>query len=260
MTIALATELRKLVTTRLPFALTLLMVLVVGGLSGLMALTAHVAEGRGPIDLADPAALAPYYYAAPVTGSVFAVVLGAMSATSEHRHSTWPTTLVAEPRRWVVVVAKAAVHLVAGIALGVLATVVCVAAFAGTLSVLGHATHLGATSPGPYLGGIAAFALWAVLGVGLGTLVPNQAVVVVGVVVLTQFVEPVLRGLSSAVPVLETVSRALPGVATEALSGGRLFPSPVADSMGAGTGALVLVAFTVALVVAGSAAIQRREV
>jgi ABC-2 type transport system permease protein len=253
-------EWRKLVTTRLPAVVAILTVLVVGGVSVLLALAAHLADGSGPIDLTDPVALRPYYAAAPITGAVFAVVLGALAATAERRHGTWQSTLTADPRRWRVLLAKGATQALAGLLIGVLATAVCILGFAGTLALTGNPTHLGVLTPTDLLACVTAFVLWSVLGVGLGALVDNQAVVVVGVIVLTQLVEPVLRSLGSVVPALETVSSALPGVATEALSGGRIFPSPVADAMGATQGGLVLAAYAAVLVTAGGIALSRREV
>src|SRR2546423_13378390 len=57
----------------------------------------------------------------------FALVLGILAVTTEFRHGTITPTLIAAPDKLRLVMAKLASHLIAGLALGVLAAGLCTA-------------------------------------------------------------------------------------------------------------------------------------
>ena len=57
--------------------------------------------------------------------------------------------------------------------------------------------------------GVLAMALWATIGVGLGSLVPNQVAAIVIVIAFTQFVEPILR-LAASLNDVTATHRAVP--------------------------------------------------
>lgn len=128
-------------------------------------------------------------------GALFAALLGAIAITNEIRHGTIRPTLLATPQRGRVLFAKTVVVAVTGIAIGALAT--AVAAGTGTLFMhfRGVTIHL---HTGDYvlliLGGAAAAAFWAVIGLGIGAVVRNQVPAIVGMFVWVLFVENLLDG------------------------------------------------------------------
>lgn len=182
-------------------------------------------------------------------GSLFAALFGAMLITGEIRHGTVRPTLLHTPQRSRVIVAKGIVALAAGAALGALAT--GTAAVAGTffLDLRGIAVHIGA---GDYallvVGGAAAAALWAVIGLGAGAVVRAQVPTVVGLLVWILFIENFLSSVPSAAEYAPgTLGRALAG-ATE----GTLLAPALA--------ALLLSAYAAAAFLAGRGAITQRDV
>jgi ABC-2 type transport system permease protein len=120
------------------------------------------------------------------------VLLGAIGMTGEWRHRTITGTVLAAPDRLRLLAAKALSYSVAGIMLSLLVTVATM--LVGTLIL----DLRGETTLGP--GGLADV-LWrnlavaAVLGpvgVGIGALVRNQIVTVVGLVALAAVIEPAI--------------------------------------------------------------------
>src|SRR5690606_36732939 len=112
---------------------------------------------------------------------------------------------------------------------------------------------------------VLAMALWAFIGVGLGTLIPNQIASIVVVLAFTQFLEPILRFGTSIWEWTAQVGKFLPGAASDALVGSSIF-----TSLGMGTsevqtlerwqGGLVLLGYGVIVSVAGLLTSWRRDV
>ena len=114
-------------------------------------------------------------------GMLFAALAGALAITSEIRFGTIRPTFLVEPRRSPVLAAKLGVGALTGFVFGLLAEGLMAAFAAVAFSVRGIPNEL---TGGDYLrvllGGAAAAALWAVLGVGVGALVRNQVATLVG--------------------------------------------------------------------------------
>lgn len=128
-------------------------------------------------DFTDPAALSALW---PAIGSatIVALILGILSFTGEYRHETITDTFLTEPRRSLVIVAKAIVNALLGVLLAlVTATVVILVALVlvPTPRAPLDWSQIAATTAGAAL----AYALFAVIGVALGGLVTNQIVAVV---------------------------------------------------------------------------------
>jgi ABC-2 type transport system permease protein len=262
-------ELGKLFTVRLWWVLALVMFVYVGFVAGTLAgvfggLDTSGAAGAPPVDLGELHLIV--YSTASSIGYVFPVLLGALSATSEFRHQTLTPTFLANPRRAQVLLAKV-------ISMALLGALYGVVALAGSIGV--GAIVLGALGKDPRLGDsdtwvlaarvILAMALWAVIGVALGTLVRNQVAALVIVLAFTQFVEPILRSVSFIWEWTAQVGKFLPGSASDALVGWSVF-----TSLGAGTsqsvalewwqGGLVLLAIAVVAAVIGYLTTWKRDV
>ena len=148
---------------------------------------------------------------------LFAGLLGAMSITAEIRHGTIRPTFLVAPHRERVVASKVVVGVLFGAAFGLvgggLAAVVGWSVLrARDIEVVldaGDVTTLVA-------GSAAAGALWAAIGVGVGSVVRGQVPAMVGICAWLLFVEGLLAGDLLG---LGTVGRYLPGMAASAVSG-----------------------------------------
>jgi ABC-type transport system involved in multi-copper enzyme maturation permease subunit len=109
---------------------------------------------------------------------------------------------------------------------------------------------------------VLAMALWAVVGVGVGVLVPSQVGSIVGILAFTQFVEPIVRTAAAFVEPLAEVAKFLPGAASDALVGASFYSafSGDANSLEWWQGGLVLVGYAVLSLGIGAATFWRRDV
>jgi ABC-2 type transport system permease protein len=108
-------------------------------------------------------------------------------------------------------------------------------------------------------------AIWGLVGVGVGVMIPSQIGSIVAILAFTQFVEPLLRTAAAFVDGLDEVGRFLPGAAGDALVGASFFT--VFAGVGGGAapldwwqGGLVLAAFALLFGVIGSLTTWRRDV
>jgi len=187
-------------------------------------------------------------------GALFAALLGAMSITSEIRHGTIRSTFLVTARRGRVVAAKVSVSILIGAGFGLFAGAVAAAAGTAALRARGIVVQL---DRGDYMllvvGSVAAAALWAAIGVGVGTLVRNQVPTLIGICAWLLFVEGLLAG--DVASGLGDVGRFLPGAAAAAISGqdpGTLLAPAV--------GFVLLASYAAAAALVGWLTISRRDV
>jgi ABC-2 type transport system permease protein len=182
--------------------------------------------------------------------NVFSALCGVLLVTSEFRFGTIRSTVLVTPRRPVVVGAKLAAGVLAGLALAVLTQALVSGIGYGVLAARGIPIELGAGERTRLLvGGLASIALWGGIGVGVGTLVRNQVGAVIGLLAWVLFVEHLLFAL------VPSVGRLMPTQAASALLGQR-----DEHFVPAGAGAVLLVAWAALLTAAGVALFARRDV
>src|SRR5690606_34830349 len=158
------------------------------------------------------------YSVATASGFVFPVIVGAMSVTSEVRHRTLSTTFLATPHRAPVLAAKVVVAAVVGTGYGVVASLATVGLGALVLGSAGEPTALAESDAWAVIARmVLAMPIWAMLGVGLGVLVPSQVGSIVAILAFTQFVEPIVRTAAAFVEGLGGAAKFLPGAAGDAL-------------------------------------------
>jgi hypothetical protein len=166
----------------------------------------------------------------------------------------------------VVLGGKLLVNAIAGAVLGIVALLASVGAGATILSLADIDTQLGESDTLALLARIVlAMALWALVGVGLGSLIPNQVAAVIIVLAFTQFVEPILRLVAGFVEWLAPVGRFLPGAASDALVGASIFTSlpgaaPAADALTWWQGGLVLLGYAAIVTALGWLTTWRRDI
>jgi hypothetical protein len=222
--------------------------------------------GDGP-QLPEEGLAATLYSTATAVGYVFPLLIGTLMVTAEFRHQTLTPTFLATPRRGLVLCAKLAVGAALGILYGVIGVVSAVGPSAAFLAGFGLDTDLVSTDTWAMFGRmVLAYLLWVLVGIGVGTLVRNQVGAIVGVLVFTQFIEPVARAAAAFVEQLGHVTNYLPGAASDALVGASIFTS----GMPAGTtaieplewwvGGIVLLGYAALFLVLGYAFSWRRDV
>jgi hypothetical protein len=209
------------------------------------------------------------YSLASSIGYVFPLLIGTLMVTTEFRHKTLTPTFLATPKRGRVLAAKVFVGVVLGLLYSVFALLSTVGPAAGVLTGMGIDTRLGHSDTWALLGRIVlAFVVWALVGLGVGTLVRNQVAAIVIVLAFTQFIEPIARAAATFVKGLSDVTRFLPGAASDALVGSSVFTTfstgPGATTSGHPlewwAGGLVLLAYAVVFLLLGYLTSWRRDV
>ena len=263
-------ELTKQRTTAMWWILALVLIVYVGSTAAGLGFvfsasaTGSLPDSNGPGIPADGIAAALYSLAASI-GYVFPLLIGTLMVTAEFRHQTLSPTFLATPRRGIVLGAKVLVGALIGVLYAVIAIVATVGPAAGFLAGFGLDTDLGESEPWALLGRIViAFALWVLVGVGVGALVRNQVAAIVIVLAFTQFIEPLARRAAAGVTGLSDVTRFLPGAAGDALVGSSIFTISGAGAGGAPLewwgGGLVLLGYAVVFLVLGYLISWRRAV
>ena len=264
-------ETTKQFTTSIWWVLAIVLVAYVGFTAAVLgfvftASATGALPGDGPQIPADnlPSTL---YSTATAVGYVFPLLIGTLMVTTEFRHKTLTPTFLATPKRGLVLWAKLLVGILLGVLFGVIGVVSSVAPSAGFLAGSGLETGLASPDTWALFGRmILAFVLWVLIGVGVGALVRNQVGAIVGVLVFTQFLEPVGRAAAAFVEGLSDITRFLPGAASDALVGSSVFDMGMATT-GSGAeplewwvGGLVLLAYGAVLVYLGYLVSWRRDV
>ncbi|PTT18894.1 ABC transporter permease [Microbacterium sp. HMWF026] len=204
------------------------------------------------------------YSSATAVGYVFPLLIGTLMVTTEFRHKTLTPTFLATPRRGVVLVGKFVVGILIGLLYGVLGSAASIAAGAGVLGFFGIDTALGSPDTWTLVGRmLLAYALWALVGIGVGTVVRNQVAAIVIVLAVTLFVEPIVRTVGGVVEGFADVVKWFPSAASDALVGQTIFGA--IGSGGGGTlewwaGGLVLLGYAVVLLVIGLFTTWRRDI
>lgn len=210
---------------------------------------------------------ATLYSTATAIAYVFPLLIGTLMVTGEIRHQTLTPTFLATPRRGRVLIAKLVIGVLLGILYGVLGVVASVAPSAPFLLAMDLDTQLDQTDMWAMFGRmVLAFVLWVCIGIGVGALVRNQVGAVVGVIVFTQFVEPIVRLIATFIDGADEVARYLPGAASDTLVGASLYTAMSAPTPGAAdplewwVGALVLLGYAVVFLFLGWLSSWRRDV
>jgi ABC-2 type transport system permease protein len=235
----LAAELIKVRTTRTFFALAGVAIATSLLLAGLVASLTEPTEDSVLTDVF-----------ASDTSSIFILILAIVGITGEWRHRTITSSLLAAPDRVRFLIAKTVAFAVAGAALSI--------AIAVAIAVLGLTILSARGLPTPGAGDLlelaarnaAVAALLGAFGVGVGALVRNQPVAIVGVFVLALIVEPLLIGL------VPSVGRFGPIIA---LPNGIVGVGEEEDFFSALPAVALMLAWIGVLFAAGAALLRRRD-
>ena len=235
-------ELLKIRSTRTTLGLLLGLiglVLLFSLLTGLLSSAALLSVKENQLSLVDG-----------TTAGVFSALAGIMLVTSEYRFGTIRPTFLFNPDRNSVFGSKIVAGAIAGFVFGVIAEGLVL--LVGTIVLSSRSIPIvlsGGDLALLLVGALIGSALWGVIGVGLGAIIPNQVGAVIILLAWGFVAENIVFGL------LPSVGRYLPVHAQNAMIG-----LATAHLLGAGPGAAVLVAWTVVLGTAGLFLLRRRDV
>jgi len=256
-------ELLKILTTRMWWGLLIGAVLFAAFAAAVTAAVAGSAEAGAPgqnpvttVALDDPAMLRSVY-SQGFNAYVFAMILGIVGMTGEYRHQTITPTFLTTPRRSRVVLAKIVTYAGMGLFYGVLATVAAVIAGAAVIVFRGYDLGLtGNAVPQTLALCVLTVGVWAVFGLGLGTLIKNQIAAIL-VAVGSIFVLETLLSLGLNYLELGEVAQFLPSNASSAIT------QPIdqgIDLLPWWGGALVLTVYGLVFAGLGAALTLRRDI
>lgn len=265
---ALTAEVRKLLTTRMWWIVGLVMVAYLVFMAAVIGFSFGLADGDAEAAAIVPggvdAATSTYSLANPI-GYVFPLLVGSMVFTTEFRHKTITGSLLVEPRRTTLLLAKLVLGVLLGLVYGVVAVASVLLGGAPVLAVVGEGAFLGSGAVwSVLLWTVVVFAAWSTLGVAFGGLVTNQVAAIVVIVGFTQFVEPIARAVGSAIDALSGVAQFLPGAAADAVIGASLFSSfggaGGTDLLPRWAGLLLLVGYAAVFAVLARLVTLRRDI
>ena len=242
-------ELIKLATTRLIYGMAAAMAAF-----AVLTVAANILDRQGAPPLS--AYSLPVLVAAPVTLlSGAALLLGILGMAGEFRHQTVTQAFLVTPDRGRVVAAKLVAYPLAGIALTLVTLAFTAAVAAGWLAATGITPSL----PEPVahalghvlLGAVLAAGLCGLVGVGIAALVHNQVAALVGVAVWVLLVEGLLMSLLNAP---SSWAKWLPSAAAAALT------NPGGGHLSRLGGSLLLAGYALALALAGTHLVVRRDI
>lgn len=262
----LHSELLKLLTTRTWWVLALILFVWISVNATAIAALGGVLVDETQGMIGDEAIPSLVFSVVTATGYVFPLLFGALASTSEFRHETLTPTFLATPRRGVVLGGKVGAGLLGGVVFGVVGLLASVGIGSLVMQLVGVDPGLDSADNWALIGrALIAMALWAVIGVGLGVLIPNQVAVIVSVLAFTQFLEPLLRMGASFWEWSASLGRFFPGAATDALVGSSIYSLALTgggatDALEWWQGGLVLGGYAVAFLGLGALTTWRRDV
>jgi ABC-type transport system involved in multi-copper enzyme maturation permease subunit len=182
------------------------------------------------------------------TGAVLVIVLGIIISAGEYRTQTATDTFLTTPRRSRVVAAKLAIGAILGLALGALGAAIGLPVAYIWFEAEGAAFPTGNEELWLTLGGVVLYAaLFGILGVAFGSLVRDQVVAIVSALTFVLLVEQVLAQSAAS------VGKWFPGNA-----GAAVVRTP-GQFLEPGAGAALLLAYALAIALAGMVATARRD-
>ncbi|HEX5089466.1 MAG TPA: hypothetical protein VFV89_16795 [Nocardioides sp.] len=216
--------------------------------------------GGGEIVADDTQVANTVYTAGLSVGYLLMLVIGVIQIGAEYRHHTITSTFLSQPRRARVMGAKVLALIVIGAGYGVLSLVGSVVVGAITLQARGADPFPSATVVRTLALSLLVLSLWALIGLGVGILIPNQVAALLIAVGVAWIVEPLLGAAIAAWDFgKEHIALYLPSSASQAvLSGAQASSSDVRLSWWGG--AMALVCWAAAFAGAGIVRVLRQDI
>ena len=197
-------------------------------------------------------------------GLLFVLLLGILVVTNEFFHQTATSTFLVTPRRTRVVVSKLAVTVLG--AIGLCVATMALSIIAGVIFLQIDGADRFALTESAVVRALAlnllAYGIWAVFGVGFGTLIRSQVVAVIVALVLYLVASTIASSLIQLLSFLlhadwiRKLAVVVPSVASQAMISGGDIPGNPPQWLGA----VVLIGYGVAAGAIGTVLTQRRDV
>jgi ABC-type transport system involved in multi-copper enzyme maturation permease subunit len=274
MTALVRSELRKLRTTQVwwIFGLTVLILTLLAVAVGMAEANFRLTEpggagpGGAPLSRADlyDEVVAGIYTSGQFFGLMFSLLLGTLLMTNEHQHQTASSTFLATPDRTRVVFAKLITAVLIGVLFWGITTVVDLIAGGIFLSTTDAGVRLTEPAVLQAIGlNLLAYVLWAILGIGLGTVIRSQIAAVILAIALYVLTGVVAQGILAALAYfldmrwLMQLGVLLPATASDLMVTGS---TQLEDMPPRWVGAFVLVCYGVLAGIAGTVITRRRDI
>jgi ABC-2 type transport system permease protein len=240
----IASEFRKLTTTRSIYAMLAGLIVIVG-----LGVVATTTDGE-PGSLLAPLEHQVFFNVSLTIAPLFGLLLGLRSFTDEFRYGSILPTLLASPVRRRVLGAKLVATAGGGVALSLAAVAISIAVGVPILVIKGIDVMWSPGALAVIVGRlVAATVLWTAIGVGLGLAVKHQVAAIAGTLVWLLAAEGILSGL------VPNVAKYFPGAAGFAIVG--INPAELLTPI---LGAALLGGYALVAVATGAILMQRRDI
>lgn len=246
---AIRSEFRKFFSTRLWWGLLIPVILgsgVFAWLSAFYFAGTEVGPGVTLPGLDDPQMVSSTYSAGLQISQVLLLAVGVLMIGTEYRHKTITSTFLATPKRAKVMAAKVISLLALGAIYGVVGTLTSFGIGAAIISSKGY-DILPDGALRTLVMSLLVLGLWALIGLGIGILIPSQVAALFIAIGFAWIVEPLLNLLFANQDWGKSIAPYFPSSATEGMVGA--VTSPGATTLVWWAAALVLLAY--AAVMAG---------
>ena len=253
---AVRSELRKFFTTRLWWGMAIAVFAAAAAFAVLFGFVVNNPQaaggpGGGQVAGTDTQIANTVYTAGISVGYLLLLTIGILVIGSEFRHKTMTATFLATPNRVVAMLAKAVALVAIAVFYGVISLIGSVSVGAVVLSVIDRPPFPSGDVVRSLALSLLVLALWGLIGLGLGILIPNQVAALFIGVAVAWIVEPLLGLLLQIWEFSrENVSPYLPTSATNSILD-TVTQSPDEIRLSWWAGALVLAAYAAVLAGAG---------
>lgn len=194
---AIKSEFRKFFTTRLWWGMAIAMFIGGALFAVILGFVLTIEPTQEAIDAGQPTGdalqIANSVYTAGLTvGYTLTLVIGIMQIGSEYRHKTITSTFLSTPRRMRVMLAKVVALLGIGALYGLISLVGSVIAGAIVLQSRGADPFPSAEVVRALALSLLVLGLWALIGLGVGILIPNQVAALLIAVGVAWIIEPLI--------------------------------------------------------------------
>ena len=265
MTHAIRAEFRKFFTTRLWWGMGIATFVAGAGFSLLLAVIFTLGSVQSQPGMPNGIALTRIVFTGGISvGYLLTLAVGVMTIGAEYRHKTITSTFLSNPRRTVVMSAKVVSLLVIGAFYGLISLLGSVVVGASVLVLRGEHPFADSGIWRTLALALLALGLWALIGLGVGILVPNQVAALLIAIGVAWIVEPIAGVLLGLFATGKEIVPYLPTQATQAmLNTSSAFGAPSTDpttTMTWWVAAVVLAAYAVVMAGVGSALTVRRDI
>lgn len=193
---AVRSELRKFFTTRLWWGMAIAVFVSAAAFAVLFGFVVENGTGGGPGGgqvTGNDAQVATTVFTAGISiGYLFLLTIGILSIGGEFRHKTITATLLATPNRIRAMLAKVIALVGIGVFYGLVSLVGSVSVGVVVLRVIDRPAFPSSEVARSLALGLLVLALWALIGLGIGILIPNQVAALFIGIAAAWIVEPLL--------------------------------------------------------------------